>query len=1198
MSEKKWTKQQREVIGLRDCSILVSAAAGSGKTAVLVERILSRIMDRENPVDIDKFVIVTFTKAAAAEMRGRIGEALDQAVAENPDNAHLAKQVPLLRHAQISTIHSFCGYVIQNYFHRVGIDPSYRLGNDAEMAMLKSDILSNLLEEKYAEAAEDFIDLADCYLFDKNDSRLEDLILELYEHAMSHPWPEDWFDEQKKMLSVKTVQDLQESEMFLDLNRYLDRILSQCLQSAEEMLKICHLANGPYMYEKAVVSDIEQLEKLCAEKDFEERTRLAQGMSFARLSSAKSDTVDSGLREQVKAMRVEIKEEIKTLKADFLYQSLEEHVADIRLMSKKLLVLINLTEEFAGCYREEKREKGLADFNDLEQLAISILMKKGDDGIYPTEAAEELAGQFEEIMIDEYQDSNLVQDTILGSVSKEQFGKQNVFMVGDVKQSIYRFRLARPELFMEKLASYRKGTGSYRRVDLHKNFRSRELVLDCVNSVFRRIMKQDLGGIEYDDDACLHAGLEFPDETNGDEGSIEVIGIDDRDSEKELEAKVIAEKIKELVNHNNPLYVRDGDSYRPARYHDIVILVRNAKNFVPPLERVLQAEGIPTNSEKKEGFYQTEEIRIMTDMFRVLDNPRQDIPLAAVLRGPMFSFDDEELARLRSMDRKIDFYENLLQYKEEGEDTCLREKVSNFLSVVDEIRESLTYATAADVIRQIYEKTGIEKKILLMPEAKKRAANLELLMKEAADFDSTVYHGLFQFVRFLQRIETGNLEAGEANLSGEYENVVRIVTIHKSKGLEYPVCILAGMGRTLGGRDGWLFIHSKRGIASESVDNERRIRRNNIMRQYIRSMNKLEDLGEELRVLYVAMTRAKEKLIFTGAVPNWEKRLAVWENCSDSFLDRKNMTCYFDMIMPVFCQERRKEWQISVRTREELVQDEIKEEVGRKVSEAVFYNFDTSEVYDKEIEELLSFAEEYCYQGIDEEIPVKVSVSDLKKKSLEEDEMPSFHVFSPEHMEETAPVPAFARGETNFQKTEQMDRGARYGTMVHQIMAVIDFTKVNSVFDVKEQMTELLQSGKIDKNDLKELADRGLYERIYTFFISPLGKRMRRAMEEKRLYREQPFVLSVKAGEILPDKDCDEMVLVQGIIDGFFEEDGELVLMDYKTDTLPENGEQILRNRYHVQMDFYKRALESITGKQVKETFLYSFSLGKEIIHG
>ena len=1200
MSETKWTKEQQRVIDLRDCNILVSAAAGSGKTAVLVERIISRIMDRENPVDIDQFVIVTFTKAAAAEMREKIGKALDKAVEKYPDNNRLVRQIPLLRHAQISTINSFCGFVIQNYFHRIGIDPSYRMGNETEMSMIKSDVLEEMLEEKYQNATKDFIELADCYMFDKDDSKLEDLILTIYDYAISNPWPTEWFASRKNLLSLETVEEWQASEFYQEMNDYINQILHHCLETAEEMMEICHLANGPYMYEKAITSDLELLEELCEQEDFEERTGILTNFTFAKLSPARSDSVDVGLREQVKNMRDMVKKEVKELTENFFYQSLGEHISDIRLMAGKLITLLELAEEFGKRFEVEKREKGLADFSDLEHLAISILLTKDEKTgeVVPTEAADELAGQFEEIMIDEYQDSNLVQDTILRSVSRERFGRQNIFMVGDVKQSIYRFRLARPELFIEKLNNYDKEKGSYRRVDLHKNFRSRSLVLDCVNAVFRRIMKPDLGEIDYTDEAALYPGLEFPevsDELKEKAGRIceriEVIGIDDKDSGNELEAKAIAGKIKEMVNPRDPLYVREGDGYRPATYHDIVILVRSAKSFAEPLERVLQAEGIPTNSEKKEGFYQTEEIRIMVDMFRVLDNPRQDIPLTAVLRGPIFSFEDEELARLRSVDKKADFYENLCCYAKDGNDDNLKKKVLYFLQIIDEIRESLTYATVSDVIRQIYEKTGIYEKILLMPEARRKVANLELLMREATAFDSTVYHGLFQFVRYLKRISVGNTDVGEANISGENENVVRIVTIHKSKGLEYPICILAGMGRKLEGRDGWLFMHPQLGIASESVDNERRLRKNNIMRQYIRVANKLEDLGEEFRILYVAITRAKEKLIFTGAMPKWSENYVRWESSSGSFLERKNMSCFFDMVMPVLIQEDKKEWHIEEKTREMLLQDEVREEIGKKVSDAMFYNFDTNQIYDEETEKLLTFVEDYEYQGAGEDIPVKVSVSDLKKKSLEEDEMPSFKVLSPDIMEEEAPVPAFIRkrGEEVLEKGE--NRGARYGTIYHQAMAVMDFTKINSVTDVKQQMTELLQSGKMVGNEISVLNE----EKLFSFFSSNLGQRMKQALEEKRLYREQPFVLGVKAREILPDKDSDEMVLVQGIIDGFFEENGELVLMDYKTDALPSGGDNILIKRYHVQMEFYRRALESITGKKVKETILYSFSLGKEI---
>ncbi len=1186
MSERRWTPEQQRVINLRDCNILVSAAAGSGKTAVLVERILSRIMDKENPINVDQFIIVTFTKAAAAEMRERIGIAIDRAVADNPGNLHLQQQVALLHHAQISTIHSFCGYVIQNYFHRIGVDPSYRLGNETEMAMVQSDVLADLLEENYQDASPDFVELAESYLFDKNDHKLEELVMQIYKYAMSNPWPEKWFASVKQMLKIETEEELEKSELVQGIIQYTKKMLAGFGDTLEQLLTDCACPPGPYMYVKALQSDLDLVNELEESETYDEIVQKLNALAFARLSGAKSDEVDVDLKETVKQKREVIKTGLKALKADFYDQTLSEHLKDIKLMAGKLLTLVELTEEFALRYQYDKKDKGLADFNDLEQMAISILLQQDEEGnMVPTEAADELAHQFEEIMIDEYQDSNLVQDTLLRSVSRERYGKPNIFMVGDVKQSIYRFRLARPELFTQKMNEYADASEQYQRVDLHKNFRSRGLVLDCVNQVFASIMKRDLGGIEYDDKAALYVGAQFPEEDVKTCEDIEVLGIDDEDSSKELEATVIAKRIKELVNPQDPTYIRDADEYRPAHYHDIVILVRSAKGYVESIERVLQAEGIPINSEKKEGFYQTMEIRMMVNMFRVLDNPRQDIPLVAVLRGPMFGFTDDELAVLRGSHDGIDFYDNLLQYDVEGE---LRQKVQQFLTELQDIRSRLSYATVADVIRRINQWTRIYDKVMLMNSSARKIANLDLLMKLAVDYDGTSYHGLFQFVRYLSYIENHQFDEGEANIVGENDDAVRIVTIHKSKGLEYPICILAGMGRRLGGgRSAWLFIHPEYGLGAELIDNENRVRRDTITKKFVQRMNHMEDMGEELRVLYVAMTRAKEKLIFTGAVKDWEKKCAGWQSCDMTLLDRVSASNYFGLVMPVFLAKESDKLHIESFTSSSLVLTKAEEEVKKKISQSALYNFDTDSVYDDKMKELLDFTEKYEYQGVDLEIPVKVSVSDLKKKSLEEDEMPSFHVLSPDVMEDEAPIPAFAR-ETQ-EETQTPNRGALYGTIWHQFMAVADFTRIQEESDIAKQVTDLIARGKMNADDCQVLNTAKLWK----FFQSSLGERMTHAMEEGRLFREQPFVLGVEAREALPDTDSDEMVLVQGIIDGFLEEEDGLVLMDYKTDSLPPGGEQILISRYHVQMEFYQKALERITGKKVKESILYSFSLGK-----
>lgn len=1183
----EWTKEQKTVIELRDCNILVSAAAGSGKTAVLVERILSRITDKQKPVNVDEFVIVTFTAAAAAQMRERIGEAIDKAAAEQPENEHLAKQIALLHNAQISTIHSFCRTVIQNYFHRIGIDPSYRLMTEHEAELLRSDVLKEILEESYCQPTESFMDLMDCYKFDKNDKDLEKFIGTLYDKAMSEPWPKEWLRRNQEILSVETLEELEQSAWVRELGKYLQRMLEGLHARLTILQKVCAEADGPEMYLDRIEADMEMLPKIQEDTTLTELYEAFSAMNFGRLSTKRSQVCSPEKREWVKVQRNQVKEALQSLQSDFFAAPPEVQLEDMKQMSGKLLELLHLTEQFLNRFREYKREKALADFNDLEQLALEILVKKDPETgtITRTEAAMELSRQYKEIMIDEYQDSNLVQELLLQAVSQEADGNPNIFMVGDVKQSIYRFRQARPELFTDKLDKYSKEEGRLRRIDLHKNFRSRDIIIRSVNEVFRHFMKKDLGGVEYDEEAALYLGAEFPETVYQTSCLAEVLALTGKDSDFELEAKIIAERIKELTDQESGLMIWDKDHYRLANYRDIVILGRSVKKMVPSLERVLNAEGIPTWARRNEGFYHTEEVSMVVNMLRVLDNPRQDIPLVAVLRSRMFSFDDDELARIKGDKKNQDYYTYLTEYAEEDK---LGEKVTGFLQFTEDVRKKLSYAKVADIIKEIYETTKVYEIVLTMPGSVQRGANLDLLIEQAMEFDGTAYQGLFQFVRYLEKIQSSNTDEGEAVLASENDNAVRILTIHASKGLEYPICFLAGMGNLLGGaRNQWLHIHSEFGIGTEMVNNELRIRRPTLIRNFLLKYNQLEDLGEELRVLYVAMTRAKEKIIFTGSDKNWNKKKAQWSSQHDSFFERSSAKSYFDMVMPVILQSEDELFTLTEYEEEDLLALEYGAEWEKRIDIGMLNSFDTSKVYNSELAEALERIEQFTYSDEAYDFPVKVSVSDIKKQSLEETETPSFSIIDPERMEAEAPVPKFISREEDAVP----NRGAVYGTIWHQAMAAIDFTAIGSPKDVETEIGNLVKEGRLNQGDERVLQ----IEKLFYFCESELGQELTAALKAGKCYREQPFVLGVPADEVFPDKQSKEMLLVQGIIDAFYEKDGELVLLDYKTDRLEPGGEPLLAKRYQVQMDFYKKALERITGKKVTKCLLYSFSLQKSI---
>lgn len=1177
----RWTEDQKKIIEMRNSNILVSAAAGSGKTAVLVERIYSRVMDREHPIDVDRFVVVTFTKAAAAQMRDRLRDRFETALAQDPENVHLQRQTGLISTAHISTVHSFCGYVIQNYFHRIGLDPSYRMGTNSELALLQTEILDQMLEEEYEAQKPDFVEFASMSMFNRTDAGMSDMIRQVYHTAMSSPFPKKWLEQMERFLEIEDEEEWKSSEFCSMLMEECHRIVEGVRVGTQKLLQCCHEPAGPYYYEPYIEELAQICETLAKAETYDDFWEAVQHVSFGTMRKKKDDSVEEARRLYVYEERNEYKKIMTQMKEQFFARTVEENLEDLEAMGSKIKTVLRLVRCFMERYTQEKRERNIVDFNDLEQLALEILLTwdEAAKSFVPSEAAKELSEFFEEIMIDEYQDSNRVQDTLLRSVSRDgRSGRHpNRFMVGDVKQSIYRFRNACPELFVEKLYRYETdGSGPDRRIDLHQNFRSREIILEGTNRVFDRIMHSDLGGVEYDKDARLQCGRTFPKtsyETAKKTDTYVILSGQDA----ELEGRLIATKIREMTAREHPLYVEDGGSYRPAEYRDIVILVRSVKSVGQAYFNVLTQAGIPVVMEHSQGFFDTREIRLMTSMLQVLDNPHQDMPLAAVLVSPMFSFTEEELAQIRSGSREMDLYDSLCRYERSG---VLLDKIENFRQLLNRLREKISYATAAELIRDIYEATGIYEAVRMMPDGIKRTANMDGLMEQARQFDSTTYHGLFQFVRYINRIQEQKEELGEVNLAGEEENVVRIMTIHKSKGLEFPICIVGAMGKRLKKNStSFLTICQEIGMASDIIDNEARTKKENIYNRLLKRKNELADLGEEMRILYVAMTRAKEKLILVGCAKEVKQRELHYQG-------RTGMNTYLEMVMPAVMTEP-DYFTLQYVEEEELVQTEAAEQLREHLEEESLYNFDTSIVYDEEIHGWLELLDGVVKKER-EPLPVKVSVSDLKVKSMEELDTEDFTILTHEEAEEEMPVPAFMQKEAAVADAR---RGAAYGTIWHQVMAAIPFLADASAAELEEEVERLVLAGRLRQEEKEVIR----CHKLQRFFASGLGRQMCQAAAEGRLYREQPFVIEKPAHEIFPERSETETVLVQGIMDAFYEEDSGLVLVDYKTDAIQNGEEAILTERYQTQMRLYKEALENMTGKRVERCVLYSFSLQKEI---
>ena len=1217
----KWTKEQEQAIRLRDRNILVSAAAGSGKTAVLVERILSRVTDPGHPTDIDRLLVVTFTKAAAGEMKERIGRALEQRLLEDPDNEHLQRQGTLLHHARISTIHGFCTYVIQNYFHRIDLDPGYRIGDDGEMRMLKKEVLRDLLEEEYAAGRQEFLDFSETCAPGKNDARIEDLLQRTAEFAESYPWPEVWLESCLENYRAKTEEDLEQTAFIRFLEEDAARGLRDLKETARQLLEDAEGPGGPEEYLPMLEADLELLQELEQKRSYREYYEAFQKLSFKTLSRKKTDC-DPEVKERIKNRRDSLKTAVKDIGSRYFSrspQALLEELAGCRNFAEEL---IRLTEAYMRAFSERKRRKNLMDFSDLEHFALKILLEREGETIRRTEAARELAAQFEEVMVDEYQDSNYIQEYLLWAVSREEDGSCNRFMVGDMKQAIYSFRQARPEIFLEKYLSYSKEDGPRQRIDLSRNFRSRREVLDTVNDLFRRIMGRDLGGLEYDRDAALYYGAGYP-ENGGCETELLLLDRKSPDFEEdrskraamEAEAFAVAKKIRSLVGQ---MQVTEGGQLRPLRYRDCVILLRQTAGWDETFSRVLEEEGIPVSVAAKSGYFRTIEVSTVLNYLRICDNPRQDIPFAAALHSPMGDVTEGELAAIKSGSPDLPIYEAAAVYAREGKEQRLRAKLNRFLETLEQFREALPYTPVHQVILNVLEDTGYGAAAAAMPGGEQRQANLDMLVKKAADFESTSYHGLFQFIRYMEQMERYKVDFGEVSLYGELADTVRIMTIHKSKGLEFPVVFVCGLGSRMNLMDANapVVFHHTLGIGADWIDLKNRTRVTPLLKEAIRQAIRLDARGEELRVLYVALTRAKEKLILTGASENLEKKLgelslgSLTREGKVSYWARSGAGCFLDWILPalkdhpalkplrdmaeeagsrsertVSEEENRMPLQVQLMTPDSMTLQAADQGEEREARKEAIRSGRAAREEDPVIREFLEEQDGYRYPWAEEEdIPAALTVSELKQRELPEDPDRQAMELYPE----ADVVPLIPK----FMKEEKEElQGAALGTIYHRILERLDLEREVTEASLREQLKQMVNSGLLRAGE----AETVRIPRLLRFASSSIGKRMQAAARRGQLKREQTFVMGVPAAKIQAGWPEDEQILVQGIIDAYFEEEQGWVIVDYKTDRVPSGDIRELIPKYGRQLELYGKALEQISGKPVKEMVLYSLTLGREI---
>ena len=1289
----KFTPEQQRVIELHNSNILVSAAAGSGKTAVLVERIIRMICDGEHPADIDRLLIVTFTNAAAAEMRERIAAGITARLEADPGNEHIQKQSALLHNAQITTIDSFSLFLIRNHFNEIGLDPDFRVADEGEIKLLQQEVLAQLLEDAYAgqfvpETPEQFHACVEYFCPGGRESVLEQHILNLSRYAGSFPWPEEWLEERKNDYAAGDMEALVHSDYGQYLTERVNRTVEGCLEKLREVKRLCELPDGPYMYGELTEAEIEQLERLTSCKDLEEQASKVPAVTFGRLPSKKDDSVDPAKRELAKAIRNSVKDTLSDLSESYFKTPPELAVEQGKACREPLRMLLDLVLEFDRRLLAAKQERHLIDFSDMEHYALQILLKRekveetGNVGtdraetkyrIVPSAVAMEYRQYFQEILIDEYQDSNLVQEYLLSAISGEAEGHYNRFMVGDVKQSIYKFRLARPELFLEKYDTYQE-TGDLCRIDLAKNFRSRIQVVDAVNGVFSRIMSRQIGGIAYDDKAALYPGAVYPaqedpaygseallirkpekgdsaEDATGEQHSEGARCPVDYDNVRQLEAQVIATRIKQLKSSLQVMEKSTGE-LRPVRYSDMVILLRTTSGWDEEFKKTLEQQGIPVYITSKTGYFGALEVQELLQFLRVLDNPKQDIPLFGVMQSVFGGFTQEEIAQIRSggeghSRKRMTLYEALKEVAqsgrpvEEGEETSagetagagkntletakvpegpesmepeteLSQKADTFLQRIDHYRNLTPYTSIRDLLQRILDDHDYLNYVTALPAGSKRRANVEMLLTKASAFEKTSYFGLFHFIRYMEQLEKYDVDYGEADTLDENADVVRIMSIHKSKGLEFPVVFVSGLSKRFNMQDAnqSLIVDMDLGVAVDYVDSVRRIKNKTLRRAVLSAKMKEDNLAEELRVLYVALTRAREKLILTAVLDKADEKWELAQMTGQerlTYLDFCEAGSYMDFLLPILPKTG-----IAVKTlrTEDLAAEELgeqlrmgdrREQLRRIACGETPLTGDPEENERKLMRLRERFAYQYPHPGL-QKLYTKTTVSELKIAAMAEKDEAAFHTF-----EEKEVVPYIP----GFRREQEKVSGAVRGSAFHRVMELLDFTYVfieSGQFEkcpgdyetyrkrldverLKKRLEEFLQRETISLRLTEEYAKAVSLPKILNFLEQELAYRMWRAQEQGLLYREQPFVLGIDAKRLDPDLPEGEKVLIQGIIDVFFIEDGEIVLLDYKTDVI--DSLEALWNRYNVQIQYYEEALTKLMQMPVKERILYSFYLEK-----
>ena len=1207
-----WTNEQQAAIDSRGQTLLLSAAAGSGKTAVLVERIIRRLLDKEYPIDITELLVVTFTKAAAAEMRDRIGTALMKALSETKD-PRVERQLALLPSAQISTLHAFCQHVIRKYFYTIDLDPAFSIAGEEELNLLRRQVLEDVFLSYYEddEKASILYPLADMFGSDRGDDILMDTVSRMYTYARSLAWPEQWLKEAARAYDVAPDAVIDDMVWAGPIKDAVRRILEEDTRLYDGVLYHLRQREAFAPACDTFVAEQAALRQAAQARSWNDLSRFVRAIDFPRLKSLrKLSDDDKAVWERCKKVRDDVKKDvIKTLQAVYFSATPEEWLDGMRAMKPIMDDLVTLTLDFAKAYGAAKKEKGWIDFSDLEHFCLQILLAPdaSPEHPVPSAAAEELRSQYEEVFIDEYQDTNGVQELITRLVS----GEDNRFMVGDIKQSIYRFRLADPTLFLEKYQSFSRDEKSVQRcIDLGRNFRSVPVVLDAVNAVFSRAMTAEAAGMDYGEREKLYAGRQAPDDERWIGGPVEVDIVptpsdeedDDGSTAFEKECRFIAGRIGELLASGRMAARKDG-TLEPLSYRHIVVLLRSMAGKADVLIQALQEGGIPSYAEQSGGYFAAVEVQVMLALLRCIDNPEQDLAMAAVLRSPLVGLDETALAGVRLAGDGT-LWQNLPAFVAslpDGVDE--KEDLQQFMAAFDSWRTYSRRHGVAELLQRLYDDTAYVDFVGAMPGGDVRQANLKALYDRARQYEEAGFRGLFRYLQLMDKMKEDGLDLAPAKVVSEKEDVVRIMSIHKSKGLEFPVVFVADMGKAFNRRDtqDQILFHNRLGIGLKQYDPEWRMSYPTLIWSGIAAQLRWEGTAEEERILYVAMTRARDQLILTGHSSHIDRDWQRWT----SRLNPAQAKSYFDWVMPAALAPfgakadadyarpgaawQDAVWQVRIAkavpagTVEEGAYD------GEPRLEALRRGDLTGTPVPSWLDEQLSW--QYAYpQAV--RTAAKFSVSEVKRRyqELHSDELQDEAALSvpaaaviptaPGEDDAFAALPPWLAGE------EAAVSGAQRGTALHKALQYITPAADQTTATLRREIDAFVRQGLLSREEAKLV-----YVPVLAAFCqSDIGRRM---AESPELHREYPFTVLLAGGDPLPETETGEQILIQGVIDCLFREDDAWILVDYKSDRL--ETADAFRSRYAVQLALYKRAVEQITHRPVEETYIYSLHLQQEI---